>query len=112
MSQTATEASSALPIPGTTAMKKSQASGKPGQTCRTSSAASGPTIAPQVSMARWNPNARPRSSAAVESEMSASRAEVRIDLPTRSLVRPANKSGHPPRNAANPMTGLLIAEME
>ena len=52
-----------------------------------------PTTAPALSIARWSPNARPRSWALVVSAISASRGLERIPLPTRSTVRPISTIG-------------------
>ena len=54
---------------------------------------SGPTTAPNVSAARWNPNARPRSACGVSSAISASRGAPRIPLPVRSATRATSTSG-------------------
>ncbi len=48
---------------------------------------SGPSTAPALSLALWNPNARPRIDGSTESAMSASRGDVRIPFPTRSVMR-------------------------
>ena len=57
---------------------------------------SGPTTAPTVSAARWNPNARPRFSLVVSSAMIASRGGPRTPLPTRSVARATSTIGHAP----------------
>ena len=92
-------------------MMNTHASEMPLNLLRIASATSGPAMAPQVSIARCNPNARPRNSAAVESAINASRADVRIDFPSRSAHRPTKNSGQPIANAASPMIGLLNAEI-
>ena len=52
-------------------------------------ASRGPTTAPALSIAWWNPNARPARLPAA-SAMSASRGELRMPLPTRSVTRTAS----------------------
>ena len=55
-----------------------------GAAASSANASSGPSMAPVVSIARCTPNAVPRSSFGVESEIIASRGAVRMPLPTRS----------------------------
>ena len=57
------------------------------------SAPSGPSTAPAVSTARWNPKARPRSPRSVHCATSASRGAVRTPLPNRSTNRAKSTTG-------------------
>jgi hypothetical protein len=56
----------------------------------TAEASSGPTTAPAWSIARWKPNARPRSAGGVTSATRASRGAPRTPLPMRSATRTAS----------------------
>src|SRR3990172_5392340 len=53
----------------------------------------GPRTAPEVSIARWKPKARPREEASVEAAMRASRGAVRMPLPARSRARAERTAG-------------------
>ena len=72
--------------PGMTATQKTPRMGS--FIARRRVASSGPATAPALSIAWWNPNARPARSPAA-SAMSASRGELRSPFPTRSVTRTA-----------------------
>ncbi len=72
-----------------------------GSVARIANATSGPSSAPAVSSARWMPKAIPSRSGAALSEMSESRGEVRMPLPTRSNAIAADASPHAPPAASS-----------
>ncbi len=63
--------------------------------------------APIVSIARCSPNALPRASGSQDAAIIASRAEVRMPLPTRSISRETSTRCH---DDASARSGLLIAD--
>ncbi len=80
-----------------TAMKKlvtNTRSNARGRAARMANATSGPSSAPAVSSARWMPKASPSRSGAALSEISESRGDVRMPLPTRSSAMAADASPH------------------
>ena len=68
---------------------------------------SGPSIAPQVSIARCTPKAVPSSSCGLLSEIIASRGAVRIPLPIRSM---SSTAARPPKAVVASRPSLQIAE--
>jgi hypothetical protein len=69
-------------------------------------ASSGPANAPTVSSACRKPNAAPRTSAGVNSAISASRGAPRMPLPMRSIPRAANTQ---PAVGASANSGFVTA---
>ena len=77
----------------------------------TSAAASAPPVAPRLSSVRMSAKARARWSSVVQSPTSASAAEPRTPLPTRSPRRQAITHAGQPRAMPTAVSGLMSALM-